>query len=268
VVVIILTESGQRSLGLNLFYTDDCPDSYEPQGFMRSVDEALYFPSNDRITRKSKKSSPFSAGAYRAKVAISHVDARDAQCALRVIPEIMDYPTKRSRLDEYKGPSQHSTTSFIDAPNSPPLPLPFYPPLLSSDIMASPAAPSSPTRDDIQTKEALQQMQRSSSRPQGLLPTQSLRDVDVEMAEGGVAGYSYEEDSDAGLGLGGGFGAGAGAGDSGDASGGSVVAAGPVQGRRKMSQSELVVFDLSSSGMEMEMEMEEDEDEDEDGIFN
>jgi len=269
----MLTKPGHRSLGLNLFYTDDCPDSYEPQGFMRCIDESLYFPSDDSIARKSTKSSRFLAGAYRASVVVSHIDAADHRYALRAIPQVMDYSTKRSRLDEYKATSQVST-SYNATPNSPSLPVPSQPLVPSGIIMASPAAPSSPTGDDIRTKEALQRMQRSSSRPQGLLPTQSLVGADVMMADGGAAEDSSDDDSDAGAALG--FGAegdddAATAGvDFGGAVAGSVVAAGgPAQGRRKMSQSELVAFDLSTSEVDVEMEDgDEGDDEDEDDIYN
>jgi hypothetical protein len=268
----MLTKPGRRSLGLNLFYTDDCPDSYEPQGFTRCIDEDLYFPTDDSITRKSKKSSRFLAGAHRAGVVVSHVDAADDRYALRALPQTMDYSTKRSRLDEYTATNEVSI-SYNTNPNSPSLPVPSQP-LVPSGIMASPAAPSSPTGDDLLTKEALQRMQRSSSRPQGLMPTQSLVGADAMMAGGGADEDSYDENSDAGAALG------SDADD--DASidlGGAAAVAGPAvaaggltEGRRKMSQSELVAFDLSTSEVDVEMGNEDGgedgDDEDEDDMYN
>lgn len=168
-------------MGLNLFYTDDCPASYEPQGFTSCTDDDLYFPSGRGLARKSEKTSRFLTGAYRTGVVISHVDSTEHRGSMLVIPEGMGYSTKFSRLDEYKVTSEESTTHNANLPSQS-LPMPSQP-LASSGIMASPAAPSTQTRVDIQTKEALQEMQRSSSRPQGLLPTQSLVDPDDTDAE-------------------------------------------------------------------------------------
>ena len=166
-------------MGLNLFYTDDCPATYEPHGFTNSIEDDLCFPGGQGLTRKSKKTSGLVVGAHRIGVVISHVDSAEDQDLLRVIPETMDYAIKRSRLDEYKAtskePSIHDASLSSES-------LPMQPPDPGS-IMASPAAPSTQTRDDIQTKEALQRMQRSSSRPKDLMPTQSLisaDDIDVE----------------------------------------------------------------------------------------
>jgi hypothetical protein len=258
---------------LNLFYTDSCPDSYEPHGFTRCIDEDLYFPSDHSITRKSTKSSRFLAGAYRAGVVVSHVDATDDRYTLRTIPQVMQYCTKRSRLDEYTA-SNEVSISHHATPDSHSLPLPSQP-LVAAALMASQAAPSSPTGDDIRTKEALQRMQRSSSRPQGLLPTQSLVGADAMIAGGGGAAEdSCDDDTDTGASFGSGANGGAVAvnfGGCGAAAvaGSGVAAAGPAQARRKMSQSELVAFDLSTSEVDVEMgDGDEVDDEDEDDLYN
>ncbi|KAF7511943.1 hypothetical protein GJ744_003176 [Endocarpon pusillum] len=167
----------RRNLGLNLFYTDDCPATYEPQGFESCNDDVIHFPGGIELAKKSEKTAGLVVGTYRTGVVVSHVSPAAGLDPdyLKVIPEVMDYSTKCSRLDEYKinltppplpKPSQHS------APGG---------------ILASSAAPSTQTRHDIRTKQALQQMQRSSSRPQDLVPTQSLLrsdDTDEEDSDG------------------------------------------------------------------------------------
>jgi meiosis-specific protein len=177
----LLTKTGRRNLGLNLFYTDNCPPSYEPQGFSSCIDDDLYFPGMPGLARKSTKPSRLVVGAHRIGVVVSHVDSEEGQDQLRVIPQNVDYPTKRSRLDEYNVTSEEIIIHHVD-PSSQSLPVSLQPPA-RNNMMASPAAPSTQTRHDIQTKEALQQMQRSSSKPKDLIPTQNLfkaDDVDSE----------------------------------------------------------------------------------------
>ena len=179
--VILLMRTGRRNLGLNLFYTDDCPASFEPHGFTSCVDDDLCFPGDRGLTRRSEKSASLIAGAHRVGVIISHVDSTEDEEQLHVIPENINYSLKGSRLSEYKvptqGPAIASATSSSQSFHVPSQPLP------ATNIMASPAAPSSQTRDDIATRDALQQMQRSSSRPRELIPTQVLVNEDAMNAE-------------------------------------------------------------------------------------
>lgn len=187
---IVLTRPGRRNLGLNLFYTDECPASYEPRGFTSCVDDNLRFPGGPALARRSKKTPSLVVGSHRVGVVVSHVDSTEEEDLLRVIPEELDYPNKRSRLDEYKATSSETTVDQAEL-SSQPLPAPSQPPL-PSDIVASPAAPSTQTRDDMQTKEALQRMQLSSSRPRDLIPTQSLvhaDDLDNEDSNGPDQSY-------------------------------------------------------------------------------
>jgi meiosis-specific protein len=176
---------GHRNLGLNLFYTDDTPASYEPHGFTNCVHGNLHFPGDPTLTRVSKKTSGLVAGAHQIGVVVSHVDSvADGEEVLHIIPETLTYSVKRSRLDEYSSPSRAAT---VDSTHSPSQHLPiFSQPLPANNIMASPAAPSTQIRRDMQTKEALQRMQRSSPRPKELIPTQSLVNADDVDAEDSV----------------------------------------------------------------------------------
>lgn len=91
---------------------------------------------------------------------------------MQVIPEDIEYINKRSRLDEYKVSTEQI---FIPSPELSPQQAPLSSqPLLPSSIVPSAKPPSTQTREDIQTREALQQMQRSSSRPRDLIATQTL----------------------------------------------------------------------------------------------
>lgn len=116
-------------------------------------------------------------------VVVSHIDSADGEEQMQVIPEDMQYSNKRSRLDEYK-----TTAIEVQAPSADPPVQPFAQlvPLLSrpppySDVMVVPAAPSTQTREDIRTREALQQMQQSSSKDSNLVPTQTLFDDDDDV---------------------------------------------------------------------------------------
>lgn len=180
----LLIQPGRRNLGLNLFYTDECPSDYEPQGFVGCMDDDLCFPGGPGLARKSEKTSGLVAGAHRIGVIVSHVDSAEDKDQMQIIPEEMDYSLKHSRLDEYKV----STKSPARAVSTSSQPMP------GTDIMASPAAPSTQTRDDMQTKAALQQMQRSSSRPKELVPTQSVintDDIDAEESMPPNQSYSH-----------------------------------------------------------------------------
>lgn len=130
-------------------------------------------------------------GAHLVGVVVSHVDSIEEADKLQVIPEQLDYPNKRSRLDEYKATSAEITSHQTHL-SSQSLPMPF-PAMAPSGVMASPAAPSTQTRYDLQTKEALQRMQRSSSKPQDLIPTQSLvnADDDLDAEDSNAPDQSY-----------------------------------------------------------------------------
>lgn len=188
---MVLIRSGHRNLGLNLFYTDDCPASYEPQGFTSCSDDSLYFPGGPGLARKSEKTSRLITGAHRTGVVISHVDSAEDQDQLQTIPEAVDYTTKCTRLDEYKV-NVEAVSKHTEMPSQsfPPSAQPSGP----TGIMPSPAAPSTQTRDDIQTRDALQQMQRSSSRPRELMPTQSLvspDDIDSDDSDTPSQNYGH-----------------------------------------------------------------------------
>ncbi len=165
-------ESASRSIGLNLFYTDDCPATYEPEGFESCIDDVICFPDGIEVTKNTEKTPGFVVGTYRTGVVVSHVKPPGLDLEhLKEIPEAMDYSMKCSRLGEYK---INLTPPSLPNPSQRSVP---------GEIMASPAAPSTQTRNDIRTKQALQQMQRSSSKPQDLMPTQSLLHSDDTDAE-------------------------------------------------------------------------------------
>lgn len=171
----VLIKPGHRNLGLNLFYNESCPPFYEPKGFTSCINNDLCFPSGPMLVRKSTKASRFVTGAHRIGVIVSHVDAAEGEEQLKTIPEHVDYAIKRSRLDEFKVPRTDTTFHNLDL-SSQSLPL-VSQTSARNPMMASPAAPSTQTRYDLETKEALQGMQRSSSRPTDLMPTQSLVDA-------------------------------------------------------------------------------------------
>jgi HORMA domain len=162
-------------LGLNLFYTDDCPPAYEPHGFEGCTDELLSFPSGDGFARKTKKTAGLVSGSHRIGVVVSHVDSAENVAQMRRIPETMKYTHECSRLEEYQALAAQ-TTADIGEPSSSQLPLSSQP-LHASPVAPSPAAPSTQTREDLKIAEALRQMQRSSSRPKDLVPTQTLADT-------------------------------------------------------------------------------------------
>jgi hypothetical protein len=187
---IELIRAGRRNLGLNLFYTDDCPASFEPLGFTSCIDDHLSFPGDQGLARKSEEGSILVAGAHRIGVVLSHVASAEGEEQLYVIPKDVNYSLKRSRLDEYMVSTEEAASPNVTASSQP-----FHvssPPLPPTDAMASPAAPSTQTRDDIATRDALQQMQRSSSRPGELIPTQTLVDAnDLDADDSSLPDQSY-----------------------------------------------------------------------------
>jgi HORMA domain len=169
----LLIRSGRRNVGLNLFYTDDCPESYEPKGFTKCTDDSLHFPGGPALATKSEKPCNLVAGTHSISLVVSHVDSIDDEVQMNAIPEDIEYANKRSRLDEYTIPRENVT---IPSPELSSRQVPVYsqPVLPSSSLIPSARAPSTQTREDIQTREALQQMQRSSSRPRDWIATQTL----------------------------------------------------------------------------------------------
>jgi hypothetical protein len=172
---------GRRHVGLSLFYTTDCPSPYEPTGFSSCTDDALYFPDDHSLARESEDLSDLTTGAHCINLVVSYVRSKADDVKLRLIPEHIEYTNKRSRLDEYKKPNDR-TTSQGTRPLAQPL-LMSSQPLCSDSMIPSAIANSTQTREDIETRKALQQMQCSSPRPNELTATQSLaigHDADSE----------------------------------------------------------------------------------------
>ena len=178
-------------MGLNLFYTNNCPASFEPHGFTGCTDDNLYFPDGEGLITRTEKTSSLVAGAHRVGVVVSHVDSTEDEDGLEFIPEDINYSMKRSRLNEYKVLTKDTTIPTAIS-YSQPLTASFQQ-LPAPCMMASPAVLSTQTREDIKTKKALQQMQRSSLRPGELIPTQAFvsPDEDLDAEESNLPDQSY-----------------------------------------------------------------------------
>lgn len=164
-------------MGLNLFYTDGCPASYEPHGFRGCTDDDLHFAGGRDLATKTKKTSSLVAGAHHVGVVVTHVNRTDLG-GLNVIPEDIDYFWKRSRLGQYKVVTQGTTIPTATSSSQPSAVQ--SQPSAAADILASPAGPSTQTREDMETRGALQQMLPSSSNPTGLIPTQTIVAADED----------------------------------------------------------------------------------------
>ncbi|GKZ80731.1 DNA binding protein [Aspergillus niger] len=58
------TLPNKRSLGVHLFYTEDCPPDYEPPGFNGAEDDTIKFPLNENWKRESQSCGQMNSGRH------------------------------------------------------------------------------------------------------------------------------------------------------------------------------------------------------------
>ncbi|GKZ21015.1 DNA binding protein [Aspergillus brasiliensis] len=58
------TLPNKRSLGVHLFYTEDCPPDYEPPGFDGADDDTIKFPLNENWKRESQSCGQMNSGRH------------------------------------------------------------------------------------------------------------------------------------------------------------------------------------------------------------
>ena len=56
---------GKRYMEVHLFYTEDCPDEYEPPGFRNSSAGDLVYPHDDRWTKESQSCGTMDTSFHR-----------------------------------------------------------------------------------------------------------------------------------------------------------------------------------------------------------
>lgn len=57
--------SGKRYLEIHLFYTDDCPQEYEPRGFTPASHNHVVYPSNEHWAKETQSCGTMGGGFHR-----------------------------------------------------------------------------------------------------------------------------------------------------------------------------------------------------------
>lgn len=171
----MFTIVGRRSLGFNLFYTPECPSHYEPKGFAHPGDDVIPFLEAEESEDVSTGATQFATTSHHLDIAVRHLDAREddrpAGNASARIQERTDHCRQEQRFVPNKEGEQGNIGAAVSSVDDPSqlLPRQNTPPAI--------APLSSQTKADLEIKQALQKMQRSSSRPSDLVPTQVLPQV-------------------------------------------------------------------------------------------
>ncbi|GAD92959.1 meiosis specific protein Hop1, putative [Paecilomyces variotii No. 5] len=149
----------KRSLGIHLFYTEDCPRDYEPAGFTTAADERIRFPCNEDWQKQTQSCGAMDSGYHTVGLKVTSLKwtgpEQDSSENIAQVPSDLQYTDSISRTKEI-GVSSNDAMQIETEQNS--------------------SQESTQARHDAEEKQRLQKMMlMTSSIPDGeLIPTQQL----------------------------------------------------------------------------------------------
>ncbi|KAJ9401058.1 hypothetical protein DTO282F9_2006 [Paecilomyces variotii] len=149
----------KRSLGIHLFYTEDCPRDYEPSGFTTAADERICFPCNEDWQKQTQSCGAMDSGHHTVGLKVTSLKwmgpEQDGSENVAQVPSDLQYTDSISRTEEI-GISPNDAMQIVTEQNS--------------------SQESTQARHDAEEKQRLQKMMPiASSTPDGeLVPTQQL----------------------------------------------------------------------------------------------
>ncbi|EZF35487.1 hypothetical protein H101_00974 [Trichophyton interdigitale H6] len=157
----------KRFLEIHLFYTQNCPQQYEPRGFKPTTHDQILYPRDDNWKKETQSCGIMNAGCHRVGLKVTslkctHEDAGDEEAETRQIPDTLKYSEKVERDSEVglvcEEPASQAMTQGSDERSS----------QESIQVMES-----TQTRQDAITKGMLQKMLEVPPPDSELTPTQA-----------------------------------------------------------------------------------------------
>ncbi|EFE41270.1 meiosis specific protein Hop1, putative [Trichophyton verrucosum HKI 0517] len=117
----------KRFLEIHLFYTQNCPQQYEPHGFKPTTHDQILYPRDDSWRKETQSCGIMDAGCHRVGLKVTSLkctreDADDEEAGTRQIPDTLKYSEKVDRESEVglvcEEPSSQSLTHGSDERSS------------------------------------------------------------------------------------------------------------------------------------------------------
>ncbi|KAL3475470.1 HORMA domain-containing protein [Aspergillus californicus] len=154
------TLPNKRTLGVHLFYTEDCPTDYEPPGFTGARDGIINYPLTENWMRESQACGRMESGWHTVGLKVSSLKYIGQQPEAPQIPTQMEYNDAVPRVEDI---------GFEDDESQ----------LLNSQSTGS----SQEATQDVAERERLQLMMPSQEEPSSnidLIPTQPVKPISME----------------------------------------------------------------------------------------
>ncbi|EGD93486.1 hypothetical protein TESG_01030 [Trichophyton tonsurans CBS 112818] len=95
----------KRFLEIHLFYTQNCPQQYEPRGFKPTTHDQILYPRDDNWKKETQSCGIMNAGCHRVGLKVTslkctHEDTGDEEAETRQIPDTLKYSEKVERDSE------------------------------------------------------------------------------------------------------------------------------------------------------------------------
>ncbi|RMJ22644.1 meiosis specific protein Hop1 [Aspergillus sp. HF37] len=171
------TLPNKRSLGIHLFYTEDCPREYEPPGFATAANDTINYPLNETWRKESQSCGVMDSGFHAVGLKVTSLKWTGPEPDPEASPEIpqnIEYPDAVPRAAD------------IGLPNDD----------MSQNSSKSENGSSQEATQDIAERQKLQMMipaRRTSPSPDAdLIPTQPINSKPFPDKDGGAAKYESQ----------------------------------------------------------------------------
>ncbi|KAE8339212.1 hypothetical protein BDV24DRAFT_136467 [Aspergillus arachidicola] len=174
------TLPNKRNLGVNLFYTENCPSDYEPPGFTTANNDTIKYPLNENWRKETQSCGTMNSGWHTVGLRVTSLkwtgpDPEGSE-ALPTVPSDIEYTDEVPRADDIGFVDEPSNLRRTEAGNDH---LALGPSLTYRDDSSF-----QETTQDIADRQKLQNMmqtQGSSYSDSDLIPTQPINpDVAIE----------------------------------------------------------------------------------------
>ncbi|KNG84254.1 putative meiosis specific protein Hop1 [Aspergillus nomiae NRRL 13137] len=111
----------KRNLGVNLFYTEDCPSDYEPPGFTMANNDTIRYPLNENWRKETQSCGTMNSGWHTVGLRVTSLkwtgpDPEGSE-TLPTVPSQIEYTDEVSRADDIGFAEEPSDLRRIEAGN-------------------------------------------------------------------------------------------------------------------------------------------------------
>ncbi|KAE8132254.1 meiosis specific protein Hop1 [Aspergillus pseudotamarii] len=115
------TLPNKRNLGVNLFYTEDCPSDYEPPGFTTANNDTIKYPLNENWRKETQSCGTMNSGWHTVGLRVTSLkwtgpDPEGSE-TLPTVPSQIEYTDEVSRADDIGFVDEPSDLCRIEAGN-------------------------------------------------------------------------------------------------------------------------------------------------------